>query len=150
MWKISLKGLWAHKRRLVGTVLGGASSASRSSPARSCSATRCGPASTTLFTDANAGTDAVVRSATEIGSEADDPAGPSLDAVARRPRSRAVDGVAAAVPSVEGIGQLVGTDGDPIGGNGPPTHRRQLDRRPASSTPTTSSRAGRPRPPTRS
>ncbi len=34
---------------------------------------------------------------------------------------RGVDGVAAAEPSVEGFGQLIGTDGDKLGGNGPPT-----------------------------
>ena len=33
----------------------------------------------------------------------------------------AVDGVAAAVPEIYGIGQIVGSDGDPLGGNGLPT-----------------------------
>src|ERR671911_1274993 len=36
-------------------------------------------------------------------------------------RVRGVDGVAAAAPSVEGFGQLVGKNGDKLGGNGPPT-----------------------------
>jgi putative ABC transport system permease protein len=34
---------------------------------------------------------------------------------------RAVDGVAIAEPSVDGIAQIIGADGDPIGGQGPPT-----------------------------
>src|SRR5262249_58607355 len=36
-------------------------------------------------------------------------------------RVAAIDGVAAAVPSVEGFGQLIGKNGDKLGGNGPPT-----------------------------
>ena len=32
-----------------------------------------------------------------------------------------LDGVAVAAPSIEGFAQIVGSDGDPIGGNGPPT-----------------------------
>ena len=44
-------------------------------------------------------------------------------------RSRGVDGVAAAEPYVEGYGQILGKDGDALGGNGPPTLGGQLDRR---------------------
>ena len=71
------------------------------------------------FTEANAGTDVVVRSSTVIGSDETKvrdtiPAG-VLDTVA------AVDGVAVAVPSIEGTATIIGADGDRIGGDGPPT-----------------------------
>jgi putative ABC transport system permease protein len=72
-----------------------------------------------LFTDANAGTDVVVRNATDISTNdsiGGAPISASLVATARE-----VDGVAAAEPSVQGYGQIVGRDGDLIGGNGPPT-----------------------------
>jgi putative ABC transport system permease protein len=69
-----------------------------------------------LFAEANAGTDVVVRNATDL--EADAPRGliPAtlVDEVA------GVDGVAEAVPVVTGFGQLLGADGEAIGGNGPP------------------------------
>src|SRR5829696_5527342 len=59
-----------------------------------------------LFADVNAGTDA------------DEPRGlidrSLVDQVAE------VDGVAAAEPQIEGLGQLLGADGDAVGGGGPP------------------------------
>src|SRR5918994_948073 len=71
-----------------------------------------------LFADVNAGTDVVVRNATDLGIEADEPRGlidrSLVDQVA------AVDGVAAAEPQIEGLGQLLGADGDAVGGGGPP------------------------------
>ena len=71
-----------------------------------------------LFADVNAGTDVIVRNATDLGIEADEPRGlidrSLVDQVA------AVDGVAAAEPQIEGLGQLLGADGDAVGGNGPP------------------------------
>jgi putative ABC transport system permease protein len=71
-----------------------------------------------LFADVNAGTDVIVRNATDLGIEADEPRGlidrSLVDEVA------AVDGVAAAEPQIEGLGQLLGADGDAVGGNGPP------------------------------
>jgi putative ABC transport system permease protein len=71
-----------------------------------------------LFAEVNAGTDVVVRNATDLGIEADEPRGlidgSLVDQVA------AVDGVAAAEPQIEGLGQLLGADGDAVGGGGPP------------------------------
>src|ERR671913_71752 len=71
-----------------------------------------------LFADVNAGTDVVVRNATDLGIEADEPRGlidrSLVDEVA------AVDGVATAEPQIEGLGQLLGADGDAVGGGGPP------------------------------
>ena len=70
----------------------------------------------TLFTDVNAGTDVVVRNATDLGIDAGEGRIPAslVDAVAR------VDGVETAEPVVTGFGQLLGADGEAIGGGGPP------------------------------
>jgi putative ABC transport system permease protein len=71
-----------------------------------------------LFADVNAGTDVVVRNATDLGIEADEPRGlidrSLVDRIAE------VDGVAAAEPQVQGLGQLLGADGGAVGGGGPP------------------------------
>ena len=70
----------------------------------------------TLFTDAGAGTDVVVRSATDL--TLDSPRGliplSLVDAIG------GVDGVRTAEPVVSGYGQLLGADGEALGGNGPP------------------------------
>ncbi|MFI6684829.1 ABC transporter permease [Streptomyces sp. NPDC050485] len=75
----------------------------------------------TLFTNADAGTDAVVRSANVVtvsgaGQGTRRPVDTSLATAIRN-----TPGVAAAAPVVEGAGQLVGADGKPVGGQGPPT-----------------------------
>lgn len=74
-----------------------------------------------MFGSATSGTDAVVRSAGAITT-------PGESQGVRRPVDAdlaetigRVPGVAAAVPSIEGAGQLLGANGDPIGGQGPPT-----------------------------
>ena len=69
-----------------------------------------------LFAEVNAGTDVVVRASTDLGLDAPDGRIPAAlaDDVAQ------VDGVAEAVPVVTGYAQLLGADGDAIGGNGPP------------------------------
>jgi putative ABC transport system permease protein len=74
-----------------------------------------------MFGRATAGTDAVVRGADVISA-------PGEGQGARRPVAASlaetlgkVPGVAAAVPQIQGAGQLVGRDGEPVGGQGPPT-----------------------------
>ena len=84
----------------------------------------------TLFTEANSGTAALVRSEHRITAEVSrEPARSrrrssrqvaAVDGVARRPRR-----------SSKGYVQLVGADGDRIGGNGPPTRGSQLGDDPA-------------------
>ncbi|WP_460061866.1 ABC transporter permease [Streptomyces sp. YKOK-I1] len=74
-----------------------------------------------MFGSATAGTDAVVRGADAIttpgeGQGVRRPVGTSLVAAVEK-----VPGVAAAAPDIQGAGQLVGADGRPIGGQGPPT-----------------------------
>ncbi|MFF9506971.1 ABC transporter permease [Streptomyces sp. NPDC014724] len=118
--RLSISSLRAHKRRFAGT----------------CVAVLLGVAFLTgtlvmgdtlrasfdtMFGNATAGTDAVVR-----GSNVVTVAGESQGA--RQPvntalvqRIERIPGVAAAAPDIQGAGQLIGSDGTPVGGQGPPT-----------------------------
>jgi putative ABC transport system permease protein len=118
MFRLTAKNLRAHKRRLVSTfvaiVLGvsflGGTLVLGDTMKKTFD---------DLFADINKGTDVVVRgsSAVDVGGETDrGPIDQSLVA-----KVAAVDGVANAEPFVAGFGQLIGKDGDPIGGSGPPT-----------------------------
>src|SRR5690606_30687212 len=69
-----------------------------------------------LIGEANAGQDVVVRPATDLGLN--QPRGLVDRGLADRVAE--VEGVAATEPMVMGLGQLLGRDGDAIGGNGPP------------------------------
>ncbi|MFE7167954.1 ABC transporter permease [Streptomyces sp. NPDC057616] len=118
--RLSVSSLRAHKRRFAGTflavflgvaflagtlVMGDTLRASFDS----------------MFGSATSGTDAVVRSADAITT-------PGESQGVRQPVPTGlvstlenVPGVAAAAPDIEGAGQLVGKNGKPIGGQGPPT-----------------------------
>ena len=118
--RLSASSLRAHKRRFAGTflavflgvaflagtlVMGDTLRASFDS----------------MFGGATSGTDAVVRSADAITTPGDSQG-------VRRPVKTGlvntldkVPGVAAAAPDIEGAGQLVGRNGKPVGGQGPPT-----------------------------
>ncbi|WP_405875755.1 ABC transporter permease [Streptomyces sp. NBC_00005] len=118
--RLSVSSLRAHKRRFAGTflavflgvaflagtlVMGDTLRASFDS----------------MFGNATSGTGAVVRSADAITT-------PGESEGVRRPVDTAlvgtlekVPGVATAAPDIEGAGQLVGKNGKPIGGQGPPT-----------------------------
>ncbi|MFJ9819635.1 ABC transporter permease [Streptomyces sp. NPDC101151] len=118
--RLSLTSLRAHRRRFAGTflavflgvaflagtlVMGDTLRASFGS----------------MFGEATSGTDAVVRGADAITTPGEAqgvrrPVDTSLVGVVER-----VPGVAAAAPDIQGAGQLVGTDGKPVGGQGPPT-----------------------------
>ncbi|MBB5935380.1 FtsX-like permease family protein [Streptomyces zagrosensis] len=118
--RISLASLRAHKRRFVGTffavLLGVAFLGGTLVMGDTLRASF-----DTMFGNATSGTDAVVRSADAITTP-DDGAGsrePVATSLARD--LKRVDGVAAAEPSIQGAGQLVGKDGDAVGGQGPPT-----------------------------
>ncbi|MFG3049563.1 ABC transporter permease [Kitasatospora sp. NPDC048239] len=118
--RISLRSLNAHRRRLAGTLLSILLGVSFLTGTMVLGGTLRANFDT-LFADANAGTDAVVRSADVL----DSPGTPGgvrapVDA-ALADRLRSVPGVAAAEPSIQGAGQLVGSDGKAIGGQGPPT-----------------------------
>ncbi|MFG3346241.1 ABC transporter permease [Streptomyces sp. NPDC048018] len=75
----------------------------------------------TLFGNANSGTDAVVRSTSVVTVAGEGQGTRSPVDAALAERLGKVPGVAAAVPRIEGAGQLVGADGRPVGGKGPPT-----------------------------
>lgn len=118
MGNITLKNLWARKRRAIG-----ASIAVVIGVAFLSSTMVLGNAMTdgidALFTEGYSGTDVEVRS-TESLSNGESEVRGTLD-------ERLVEGllalpeVAGAQPVAEGIATVVGSDGTPIGGNGPPT-----------------------------
>ncbi|MFE8946977.1 ABC transporter permease [Streptomyces sp. NPDC007856] len=119
-FRLSLTSLRAHRRRFAGTflavflgvafltgtlVMGDTLRASFDS----------------MFGEATSGTDAVVRGADAITTPGEAqgvrrPVDTSLVKTVER-----VPGVAAAAPDIQGAGQLVGSDGKPVGGQGPPT-----------------------------
>ncbi|MFE0546648.1 ABC transporter permease [Streptomyces sp. NPDC058891] len=118
--RLSVSSLRAHKRRFAGTflavflgvaflagtlVMGDTLRASFSS----------------MFGDATAGTDAVVRSADTITTPGESQGVRQPVDTSLVPAIEKVPGVAAAAPRIEGRGQLVGADGKPVGGQGPPT-----------------------------
>src|SRR5215211_5428062 len=112
MGTVMFKGLLAHKRRLIGTAVAVFLGVAFLSGTLVLGDTLRSNFDD-LFADVNAGTDVVVRNATDLGIEADEPRGlidrSLVDQVA------AVDGVAAAEPQIEGLGQLLGADGDAVG-----------------------------------
>ena len=119
MWTFTARNLWAHKRRLVSTVLAVALGVAFLAGTLLLSDTLRANFST-LFTQANGGTDVVIRSATEISGDSGTSQRTGIDAGLLR-QVRAIAGVADAQPYIEGYGQLVGRDGKAIGGGGPPT-----------------------------
>jgi putative ABC transport system permease protein len=115
MRKVALRGLLAHKLRLLATFLAiglgvafiGGILVMTDTMNRTFD---------DLFASAYAGTDAVVRSNEVIEGELgeEDRRG-TLDA-ALLDQVRAIDTVAEATGEVEGVAQLIGRDGDPVGG----------------------------------
>jgi putative ABC transport system permease protein len=118
MFKVSLKSMWGHKRRLFGTVFAVVLGVTFLVGTLVLGDTmRAG--FDDLFTTANKGTDALVRSSSEVGSDQTETR--ELIDISLTDKIRAVDGVRAAEPSVTALAQIVGKNGKPIGGNGPPT-----------------------------
>ena len=118
MWKLTRRGLWNHKRRLISTSLAVVLGVAFLTATLTLGDTMRGGIDQ-LLEHGNAETDVVVRNATKYGSddmvERGRLEGGLVDELAQ------LDGVAVAAPSIEGFAQIVGSDGDPIGGNGPPT-----------------------------
>lgn len=118
MGRTTLRGLWARKRRLFGASIavvlgvGFLTATLLIGDTLDSSFTRS-------FEQANAGTDVVVRSATVLGS-GDETERADVDASLAEAIA-AVPGVEVVVPGYAGMAQLLGSDGDPIGGQGPPT-----------------------------
>ena len=118
MRRIALNGLWAHKRRLAGTFLAVFLGVAFLSGTLMLGDTLQRNFER-LFADVTSGTDAVVRSTTRISEDAGATQRAPIPA-SELARVRAVDGVAAAQPSIEGRGVLLGADGETIGRTGPP------------------------------
>jgi hypothetical protein len=114
MIAIIARSLWARKRRLVATLLAVALGVAFLAGTLLLSDTLRANFDR-LFTQADGGANVVLRGATEIGSG--NSARTGVDA-SLLPRVRTVPGVADAQPYLEGYGQLLGRDGQPIGGNG--------------------------------
>ncbi|WP_406213388.1 ABC transporter permease [Streptomyces canus] len=118
--RLSMTSLRAHKRRFAGTFLAVFLGVAFLAGTLVMGDTlRAG--FDTMFGNATSGTDAVVRSAEAITT-------PGESEGVREPvdtdlvkNVEQVPGVAAAAPDIQGAGQLIGADGKPIGGQGPPT-----------------------------
>lgn len=72
------------------------------------------------FTEANEGLAVVVRSDERLGSDETASLTGTID-LSLRDAVEGVEGVDAVAPRIEGRGQIVGADGTPLGGDGPPT-----------------------------
>ena len=118
MWKLTRRGLWSHKRRLVGTSLAVVLGVAFLTATLTLIDTMRGGIDE-LIEHGNAEADVFVRNATEYGSDEMVERG-RLDGSLVAALTR-LDGVAAAAPSIEGFAQIIASDGDPMGGNGPPT-----------------------------
>ncbi|MFE6619980.1 ABC transporter permease [Streptomyces sp. NPDC057740] len=118
--RLSVSSLRAHKRRFAGTFLAVFLGVAFLAGTLVMGDTlRAG--FDTMFGNASSGTDAVVRSADAVTTPGEsegvrEPVGTDLVTTIER-----APGVAAAAPDIQGAGQLVGRNGDPIGGQGPPT-----------------------------
>lgn len=118
MWRVTWTGIRSHKRRFAATAV-----AVLLGVAFLTGALATGDTMTagfdSLFREANAGTDVVVRSASVIGAGDLRERG-TVDATVAEELS-ALAGVATASVSIDGTAQVVSAGGDPIGGGGPPT-----------------------------
>ncbi len=123
--RLGLAGLRAHKRRFAGTFLAvflGVAFLAGTMVMGDTLRSSFG----TLFATADSGTDTVVRGADEItagrGQGAREPVPTDLLAAVR-----AVPGVAAAAPDIEGAGELVAHDGRTLDSKGPTTAANWID-----------------------
>ncbi|WP_406527567.1 ABC transporter permease [Streptomyces sp. I8-5] len=118
--RLSISSLRAHKRRFAGTfvavLLGVAFLTGTLVMGDTLRASF-----DTMFTNANAGTDAVVRGADVITVAGETRGTRQPVSTALVKRIERTPGVAAAAPDIQGAGQLIAADGKPIGGQGPPT-----------------------------
>ncbi len=118
MGTMTFKDLWSRKRRLLGmftAVMVGVAFLAGTLVLGDTVRDSFG----TLFTEANSGTAALVRSEHRLTANGETEQGAipaSLES-----QVAGVDGVDATAPLVEGHVQLTGADGDRVGGNGPPT-----------------------------
>jgi putative ABC transport system permease protein len=119
MNRLAIRNVWHHKRRLLGTLAAIALGVSFLTGTLVLGDTLRANFNS-LFSDATAGTDAVVRGTTTIDGVRGTPSQRQLVDQSVADQVRKVDGVAAVAVSVQGYGQIIGKDGQAIGGNGPP------------------------------
>jgi putative ABC transport system permease protein len=119
MLSIGLKQVWAYKRRLAGTLLAVALGVAFLAGTLLLGDTLQANFDR-LFHQANSTSEVLLRSATRVGTSGGQDLRAGVDA-SLLGRVAHVPGVAQAEPYVEGNGQLLGSDGRGIGGNGPPT-----------------------------
>ncbi|MFE2492643.1 ABC transporter permease [Streptomyces scopuliridis] len=118
--RISLSALRAHKRRFAGTFTAVLLGVAFLTGTLVMGDTLRGSFDT-MFSDAAGGTDAVVRGTNVVTVPGDSQGTRQPVDTALVRRVERTPGVAAAAPRIEGAGQLVGRNGEPIGGQGPPT-----------------------------
>ena len=118
MRSVAFSEMWSHKRRLLGSMIAVILGVAFLSGTLLLGDTLKANFDK-LFTTANGSTDVILRGNTQIGSDINKSRS-GVDA-SLATTARETPGVAAAVPYVEGFGQLVGSNGKRIGGNGPPT-----------------------------
>ena len=117
MIRTALTSAWSHRRRLASTTFAivlGIAFLAGTLVVRDTATSGFASA----FGSANAGVDAVVRHTDDLTSD-EQPRTP-LDASLISTITR-IDGIAATAPQVSGAAQILGADGKPIGGDGPPT-----------------------------
>jgi putative ABC transport system permease protein len=121
MTSLAFKNLVAHRRRFVGTFLAAVLGVAFLAGTLVLGDTLKRNFDS-LFAEANAGVDVAVRSSTLIkgGNGPDELEQRGLVDASVVDRVRAVRGVANVVPEATGYGQILGADGDAVGGNGPP------------------------------
>lgn len=119
MLALTIGNLWSHKRRLGATVLATAIGVAFLAGTLLLSDTLRANFNQ-LFSQANGGTNVVVRSATKLAGGSGSDARTAIDADTLT-KVRAVAGVADAQPYLQGFGQLLDSKGKGIGGGGPIT-----------------------------
>jgi putative ABC transport system permease protein len=118
MFKLTLRNLSANKRRLIGTSLAVCLGVAFLAGTFVLGDTMAANFDR-LFTTGVGQTDAVVRNANQIGGDVETAQALVPQDVVDRVDD--VDGVASSAPSIQGLGQLTSSDGEAIGGYGPPT-----------------------------
>lgn len=118
--RISRNALRAHKRRFAGTFTAVLLGVGFLTGTLVMGDTLRGSFDT-MFGEAAGGTDAVVRSSRVVTVPGDAQGTRQPVDTALIGRIERIPEVAAVAPKIEGAGQLVGKDGKPIGGQGPPT-----------------------------
>ncbi len=118
MLNVAFKGSWSRKRRLVGTIVAVFLGVAFLAGALTLGSTVQSNFNR-LFANANAGTDAIVRSDTALGSGINSKRVPISASLVGR--VAAVPGVADAQPSITGSGKLLQANGKALDSKGPTT-----------------------------